>query len=669
MKILLLVILLLPAAWGTSSADQADVVTNTVITNMSDLVEINRSPGEVLAFKFRGMALPFGMENLLAMMSGGVVVFVDFADKVPPGVMRGDIIEAEGLTYGNMAHTISASRFSRIGEGGKLPDPMDVGFDDIISGLVDMQWARVKGVVRRVESSSGCTWVSLRTGGGRLHIMMPYFLHKRDLPVGSEVEVSGVIYSRCNECSHAMHPYMVVLYDDCIRIIDSKDPFSLPVYTPSYYRLPAYGHGPRNGIRFKGVVSHRDATDGFWISCNDVGVHVRTWSMERLEPGDEVDVFGFVSCDLAGYSLVLEDAVFRKHGKAPVPQPVKMTSPLQASVNDARLVEIQGTVGPVQWGLEGGRWEVINGTNRFDVLYKGIDVEKMRDVMVSGSSVRLTGICVVDPTADSGHVSRSSRITFRILMRSASDVQVLQPASWWTPRNTAVALGISTGSLALVLVAMMTVVRVRMRREAEERRHQEAVDFERIRIAKDLHDVVGANLGAISLLAEIIEDDHPEIPNVRNISRTAVSSIQGLKEIVWMIDPKHDSLDELIRMLRSIAEVMLAGMDYESNLDCIASGRPVSPEVRRNILPFFKEILHNVRKHARASKVVINGTLESGELRMTVADNGCGFDPASSSGGNGLGNLRQRVKDMHGEISINSSPGSGTSICFRVPVE
>jgi ligand-binding sensor domain-containing protein/signal transduction histidine kinase len=191
----------------------------------------------------------------------------------------------------------------------------------------------------------------------------------------------------------------------------------------------------------------------------------------------------------------------------------------------------------------------------------------------------------------------------------------------------------------------------------------------RLRIARDLHDEVGSNLGSIALLSEVM----PRPPGgpaeeISEIRRIAVQTIQSLRDIVWFLDPAADSMEELVLRMQETAKTMLAGTVFELTSSGAAGSNPPSLELRRNVFPMYKEILHNIIRHSRATRVEISVHISAGEFQLVVSDNGCGFDLARVSAGNGLKNLRRRAAELRGTIEIRTQPGQGATVTLRAPI-
>jgi len=203
------------------------------------------------------------------------------------------------------------------------------------------------------------------------------------------------------------------------------------------------------------------------------------------------------------------------------------------------------------------------------------------------------------------------------------------------------------------------------------------LERERTRISQDMHDDVGASLTRISILSELAknkaETDKETKQWLEQITSTSRSVTEEMSQIIWALNPKNDTLEGLIAYIRRFAHEYLEPTTIHCSFDLPGKlpNLPLSVEVRRNIYLVVREALHNVVKHSGATEVVISLSpslpLSQGRggrgVRLSIRDNGKGFDPGKlESPGNGLVNMRKRMNDIGGEITIISDSGKGTSI-------
>ena len=239
------------------------------------------------------------------------------------------------------------------------------------------------------------------------------------------------------------------------------------------------------------------------------------------------------------------------------------------------------------------------------------------------------------------------------------------------------------GGLALTLFtgAVIAVVRYvsfrRLRTRMRQLEQQAALHKERVSIARDMHDEVGAKLTRLSLLSDMA-GGQPELPaavrdEVKEISDTARDSIRSFEEIVWAINPRNDTLADLAHYLCRYAEDFFEGSPVQCTFDLPPEIPPVAlpTEVRHAVFLASKEALNNVLKHARAGQVRVQLTLGDGGFEIVIEDDGTGFDRGAlvkrAGKGNGLDNLRERLRNIGGQFECHSQPGHGTRIVFHVP--
>jgi len=240
-------------------------------------------------------------------------------------------------------------------------------------------------------------------------------------------------------------------------------------------------------------------------------------------------------------------------------------------------------------------------------------------------------------------------------------------------------------ALALMLAASGGIVwfdtRRRMRRKLERIEHQRDIERERARIARDIHDDLGAHLTRITMLSESarseLDASTETAGELNQIYDTSRELTRSMDEIVWAVNPKHDTMESLANYLERFAQDLLATAGIRCRLDMPMQFPDwrLTAEVRHNLFLAFKETLHNIVKHAAATEVRIALTLEKSAFELIIADNGRGFDPAKEAApgpgrfSNGLGNMRRRLREIGGRCEIESSPGQGTKVIFAVPLK
>lgn len=202
----------------------------------------------------------------------------------------------------------------------------------------------------------------------------------------------------------------------------------------------------------------------------------------------------------------------------------------------------------------------------------------------------------------------------------------------------------------------------------------QAIALERLRrqVAFDLHDDVGSGLSEIAILSELAGEESGRPAWATEIAGRARSLRESMGDIVWAVDPRHDSLGELVQRMRQIAFNLLEAQGMRVGFaapDTAALERmDMAPDRRRTVLLIFKETIHNIAKHARARRVEIGFALETRRVVLTVEDDGCGFDVASVRGGHGLASLQRRADMLGGTLHVRSTPGGGTRIELRAPL-
>ena len=221
--------------------------------------------------------------------------------------------------------------------------------------------------------------------------------------------------------------------------------------------------------------------------------------------------------------------------------------------------------------------------------------------------------------------------------------------TWWFKIAVVLLLG-----AALLLAYSVRIARLR------------ELEKLRLRIARDLHDEVGANLGCISVLAQMMEHT-PSKSDAVQVWTIAAQTIDTLREIIWFIDPTHDRLSDLVARLHDTSRVMLQSVAFKFKQTGDFSSLNLPLAFRRNVPPIFKEALHNLIKHSHATAVEILVIRLENEFQFRIQDNGGGFDASQKSLGNGLKNMKRRAAEIGGRLEINSGSG-GTILTLTAPI-
>ncbi len=193
----------------------------------------------------------------------------------------------------------------------------------------------------------------------------------------------------------------------------------------------------------------------------------------------------------------------------------------------------------------------------------------------------------------------------------------------------------------------------------------------RWRITRDLHDDVGSNLGSIALTAEKLRhaDMNAEVRQaIDDLTLLAREAFSSLREVVWVVNESTIHLPMLIQKLGERAERVLGAerVVVEISPDC--PDRIVPLTLKRHLIMLFKEMVHNCARHAQASRIWVDFSMSDQCLRISVRDDGCGFDPAAPSDGWGLESMGERAHEIGGTLNVESQLGEGTTVVLTVPL-
>jgi ligand-binding sensor domain-containing protein/signal transduction histidine kinase len=250
---------------------------------------------------------------------------------------------------------------------------------------------------------------------------------------------------------------------------------------------------------------------------------------------------------------------------------------------------------------------------------------------------------------------------------------VVEPPFWRTWSFLAVTVAALLGSIVAIVHYFSTQ---KLQRQLEGMRQHEALELERARIARDIHDQLGANLTQVALLGELVESDKDSPDDVeahaRQISQTARDTTRSLDEIVWTVNPSNDTVDGLITYLCKYAQdyFEVAGLRYRLDAPAQVPNTPIPPEIRHNVFLAAKEAVTNVVRHAQATAARLRVRIEPGAFVLEIEDNGRGVAGLETkSTRNGLRNMRKRMEDVGGQFSIGPGAEGGAVVRLTVPIQ
>lgn len=207
-------------------------------------------------------------------------------------------------------------------------------------------------------------------------------------------------------------------------------------------------------------------------------------------------------------------------------------------------------------------------------------------------------------------------------------------------------------------------------------RTQNKLQEQRLRISRDLHDNIGSQLTFITSSLDNLKFVSTEMSKtmrkkLTSINDFTIDTIDQLRDTIWAMNKNEISSDDLHdRMLTFIDKAKnvtsKTRFKLENNIHSSFSFSSVSGI---HIFRVFQEGINNALRHANASKISI--LLEGNEeyFRMSILDNGQGFNPENSKAGNGLNNMKKRAQDTGGSLSITSKPNKGTHIILNIPLK
>ncbi|HWC58129.1 MAG TPA: ATP-binding protein [Verrucomicrobiae bacterium] len=603
------------------------------------------------------------------------IYVVDHSESRPDAPRIGEYLEVEGTSDpGKFAPVVNAVRVHLLG-GGDLPEPVVPSWHQLMNGSLDAQYVEIQGILTSVQTNG----IVLLTPDGDVQTeIRAVGLQLRDLERYEDalIRVRGCLLANWDYVTHQVKVGQIRIYGANITVDQPapEDLFSTPRKTASELLLFDPQASAFQRVKVLGQILHVREPEYFVMDGNN-GIRFMLKHPSKLEVGDTVEAVGFP--ELSRASPVLRETVVRKTGHAALPE-AKLLVPddLTRPGLDSTLVRIRAMLVDQRETPAGVVLEMRVGLRSF--LARLNQKDHIVQNLPAGSQLELTG------TYASQSVNQNVA-SFELLLNGASDIAVLARPPWWTLRKLLVILSALACVLAVTVLWITQLHRTVAQRTAElemqirERQRveqQHAMEQERGRIAQDLHDELGSSLTEISMLgvrAQAAATPPPKRSEyLDQMSDKARQMVTALDEIVWAMNPTHNSLGSMVSYFSIYAERFLGlaniGLRFEGPFD--VDDYAVDSRRRHQLFLAFKEALTNVVRHSKATEVRLHVEVRQGKLRLSVSDNGQGWsEEGRTDEMNGVINMRSRLQRLGGHFEIKSQSGSGTEVCFEMPLQ
>ncbi len=695
-------LLLIVAFMEGADPESQEVLTTAAQVRALSIDEARQAMPVHLRGVFMGEADPPGIAFVMQDETEGIYV------QAPPDLVatlhRGDLLEVRGVTDpGGYAPYVAATDLQRLGRG-QVPEPIEVSMEDLYAGEMDAQWIEFPAIVRSVEpleptdaappppgtrfetpvreespEQQQAVKMKLASGETRVMVEVNGALNPEDY-VDAEILLRGLCFNLHNRNRQFVKPFVQVPLGVQPVIVKRplENPFeeeSIPV--GNLLRFEQGNHQRGHRVHIRGIVVHHQPGSHLWVRDGDHSLLVETAQTEVLQPGEEVDVLGFP--EPGEYSPMLEDAEFRKRGFLHEPTPEVLTDLTSALQNDANLVQ-----------LEAKLIEVRQFKDRIELIieWHGLPIRTQMHLSEgaapaihwqTGSIVRVMGICTVEANETGPLGGLWIPQTFHLLLRSTSDMVVIQSPPWWNAERIAYLL-FAFLLLAIATIAVIMWISRRRLREKELQRSMAEAEFtailsERNRVAREIHDTLSQSLGAISVQLEIARMHANELgadlrKHLATAHQLARSALAEARNSIWNMRSQVLEECDLGEALTRILNKLTDETQVKGEVTVIGTKRRLSPITENNLLRIGQEAIANAVKHANANWIKVNMTFDNRLLRLSIEDDGKGFEHITRQVGErrsfGLVGIKERVDQMGGSIDIRSASGKGTTITVSV---
>jgi signal transduction histidine kinase len=372
-----------------------------------------------------------------------------------------------------------------------------------------------------------------------------------------------------------------------------------------------------------------------------------------VQIGDAVEASG--DAELHNFSSVLRNATVRllwSHAQLPA---LAVTAAQAATgAYDAQFIEVEGRLTSTQRAASGSVvLQLDEGDQSFVAIVQNPTNTANAHSFREGSRLRLRGICVTDRTFT------GDQVPFAILLRSAGDVQMLEPPPWWSvPHLVEVTLTLLALSICLQLI-YARVKRSRMR----------AVMEERERLAMEMHDTLAQSFAGLGFQLEALcEEARPGTPMRKQLESTLdlvrFGHMQARRNIAALRPGNLEQLG-LAKALEQAAATIVREGQIQVATSVRGDSRVIPLAVSDAIFRIGQEAIANAVRHAHPQRIDLRVVFGKDSVKLTVRDDGAGFAMHNGTNGFGIRCMRQRAERIGASFKIRSSPGHGTVVTVR----
>lgn len=584
----------------------------------------------------------------------------------------GDEVAVKGVTTpGKYLPGIEQATYEKLGHR-ELPPAVPATYADFVTGRYFFRRVVVEGIVQAVtatvDETRSILWLAM--GPDLLEVRICTAPQEGQSLVDSKVRIECVASGAVNQRRQLVQPIAWVHDWSGLEVSEpAPQENEVPKITGS--KLLAFDALGKNGhrVRVAGTVTAAFSDGEVFLRDETASLRLQVSPPPALPVGTLIEVIGFPKMQRFSASLINASLIRQEPGPEPTPAFVPLRE-LLSGAHDNELVTVTGVLSGA-FRAERGDVLVLQENDRT----LRAQVLPLDELPPTGARVRITGICQVESNTASGVESRPRSATLRA--RQTGDVVVLGAPSWWTAQRLALVIGVL---LLTVLLASFWIAALRrqVRRQTQALRRQiehEATLEERQRIAREFHDTLEQGLTGLALRLEGVQARGIDEKNghLLSASRRLISQIQvETRSLVSELREPAPELADIAAALRTIVDEHPAGCIPALTLETGAALSPLPSRTVHHLRMIAREAVTNALKHAQARQILLTVSQPEGRLRMAIADDGCGFDPAAprsrQAGRFGCIGIEERCEKLGASVRWHSTPNHGTTVEIELPL-